>query len=111
MTLKEFRVGFDFSGRTLMHNVAVIEQIRPLRKVQGRRQVLLHDYDRLPLIRKLATDIQEIAHDDGGQPLERFVEQEQFGATYQRACDREHLLLAAGEIETSTATAFGESWK
>ena len=51
----------------------------------------------------------EFLDDDGGQAFERLVEQEQRRIGHQRARDRQHLLLAAGQLIAEIAAAFGDA--
>jgi len=50
-------------------------------------------------------------HDDGCESLERLVEQQQRRVRHERARDREHLLLASGELVAHVRLALGEARK
>ncbi len=51
----------------------------------------------------------ELLDDDRGQAFERLVEQKQRRIGHQRARDRQHLLLAAGELIAEIAPPLGEA--
>ena len=54
---------------------------------------------------------QQFLDDDRRQPLGRLVEQQNLGIEGQRAADRQHLLLAAGELVAHVGGALGEARK
>ena len=49
--------------------------------------------------------------DDGRKPLQRLVHEQQRGVAHQRAADRQHLLLAAGNLVAHVGAAFGKPRK
>ena len=51
---------------------------------------------------------EQFLRDQRGEALERLVEQEQPGIEHQRACDRQHLLLAAGELVAHVASTLAQ---
>ena len=53
----------------------------------------------------------EFLEDDGGETLERLVEEEQRGVGGQCTGDCEHLLLAAGELVAHVCPALREAGK
>ena len=59
-----------------------------------------------PAATRVAADLEQILHDDDGEPLERLVEQNQARAADQGARDRQHLLLAAGQRPAVAAAPF-----
>ena len=61
-------------------------------------RILLDDEHRQPVpLVQLADDAEDLAHDQRREPERRLVEHEQPRPRHQRAREREHLLLAAGE--------------
>src|SRR5271167_105836 len=67
---------------------------------EGRREVkvLLDEKDRKALLLQGADDRADLLNDDRGKALGRLVEQQQGGAGPQDPADRQHLLLAAGQL-------------
>src|SRR3546814_10314280 len=63
-----------------------------------RAEVLLHQNDGESLLLQLRDRPADLLDDDRGEALGRLVEQQQPGAGAQDAADRQHLLLAAGEL-------------
>src|SRR4051812_4374698 len=70
-------------------------------------EVLLDQEDGEALLLKRADSFSDLIDDDGRQSLGRFVEQKQARARSQDAADREHLLLAAGQLGALAAEALG----
>src|SRR5215469_7401856 len=54
---------------------------------------------------------EQCVDDDGREPFERLVHQEERGIAHQGAADGEHLLLAAGELIAAVAPPLGEPWE
>ena len=52
----------------------------------------------LALFRQRDQQLLDLIDDDRGKPLGRLVEDKEFGIAEQRPGNREHLLLAAGEL-------------
>ena len=51
----------------------------------------------------------DLLGDQRRQPLGRLVDEDQVGVGHQRAADRQHLLLAAGELVAAVAAPLGEA--
>ena len=81
------------------------------RDSQRLADVLLDEEDRQAFGVDLAQLAKDVLHDDRRQPHRRLVEQQQAGPCEQRATDREHLLLAAGEVAGQPVDALGEPRK
>ena len=89
-----------------MDDAAAVEDEDLLRDLQRELGRLLHQDDAQRLLGDQALHSrEERVGDDGGQPLERLVEQEQRGIAHEGATDGEHLLLTAGEGHAHLATA------
>src|SRR5437660_11423899 len=58
-----------------------------------------------------ADHLDELLHDDWSEALHRLVEQQEFRTGHQRASDRQHLLLAAGELIAQVAPPLLEPGK
>ena len=96
IALQNFRLRLDFQCRALVNDMPVVDDVDPLRQRQCRRQILLHQHDGLAGGGEIAAGSHQIADDDRREPLERLVQQDDFGVPHQRARDRQHLLLATG---------------
>jgi hypothetical protein len=64
----------------------------------GKLHVLLDQQDGDALVAQQADHAGELAHHQRGKALARLVEQQYLGIGYQRASDRQHLLLAARKL-------------
>src|SRR5215470_19495111 len=110
--LEHAAVGAQRRARTLVDDTAAFEDhgavghaqdlVRVLLDQDGGKTLLAHD----PLERR-----DQLLDDDGREALERLVEQDDTRIEHERAPDREHLLLAAGELVAEIAAAFGEARK
>src|SRR6202158_4879152 len=86
-------------ARRGVNNLSSIEHDRFARERQRETRVLLDDDDReFPRANQLADDFHKLLDDDRRQPFHRLVEQQELGVGHERACDGQHLLLAAGEL-------------
>ena len=95
-----------------MHDAAAIEHDRLRRQAQRKAGVLLdHNHREFAGAHDLADHLDELLHDDRGEPLHRLVEQQQLGIGHERARDREHLLLAAGKLIAEVAPSLFEPRK
>src|SRR5262245_13567342 len=87
-----------FALRTV-DDAPTLEDDRLASELERELRVLLDDDDCHATGRdELADDRSQLLHDDGRESFHRLVEQEQRGLDHQRAGDRQHLLLAAGEL-------------
>src|SRR4029079_16752271 len=100
------RSSLDLPRHALVRDVSVVDDVDPLGEGERCREVLLDQYDRLTGGRKLATGLDQRAHDHRRETFEGLVEQDDLRTAYQGACDREHLLLAPREIGTAARAPF-----
>src|SRR5262249_48273294 len=110
--LQHAAIGAQGRARTLVDDAAAFEDhgavgnaqdlVRVLLDQDGGKTLLAHD----PLERR-----DQLLDDDGREAFERLVEQDDARIEHERAPDREHLLLAAGELVAEIAAAFGEARK
>src|SRR5262249_8234795 len=98
-------IGFNLAGWSLMDDVAVIDDVGALRKRERRGKVLFDEENGLARVDELLTDLHQVMHNDGRQSFERLVEQNKFGIPHQRARNRQHLLLATGQIGAAAGSA------
>jgi hypothetical protein len=76
-----------------------------------RRHVLVDHQDGLPGRLEPAQALPDFSADQRRETFGRFVEDQQPWICHQRAADRQHLLLAAGQLISHVAEAFGEPGK
>src|SRR5450759_5889633 len=74
-------------------------------------RVLLHQKHGNPLITHLRHYAKNLANDQRGQALRWLIEKEQPRIEQERASNRQHLLLAAGELAPATELALGQARK
>src|SRR5215471_810779 len=90
-------VGLQLFDGGCVDDLALVDNRRVARKAKAKMHVLLGDQyggtGRAELAQKLADPL----HDDRRQPFARLIEQEKRRIAHQRAGDRQHLLLAAGQ--------------
>ena len=72
-------------------------------------RVLLDQHDRKRiLVDQALQGLQQDLDDDGREPLERLVHEQQRRVAHQRPADGEHLLLAAGDLVAPVAAPLRE---
>src|SRR6266446_6480308 len=79
-------------------DLPVLDDIMAVRQCRGKAKVLFHQEDGEALLLQRADEGADLLHDDRGQTFGRLVQQQELGAGAQDAADREHLLLAAGQL-------------
>src|SRR4051794_31346517 len=85
-------------GRALEHEPAVAEHVRPVGHLERERDVLLHEqHAGAEVLRHAAQDREQPLDDHRREPEAHLVDQEHARRAHQRAANREHLLLAAGQ--------------
>ena len=62
----------------------------------------------MPCERADGHDLEHVLNDQGREALAWLVEQKQFRIEQKGACDRKHLLLAAGKLPALVALALGQ---
>src|ERR1700716_693295 len=77
----------------------------------GEIEVLLHQQETDTFVSQSHDQASEFLHHQRREALRRLVEQDHAGVSDQRAGNREHLLLAAGELGSLAAPALGERGK
>src|SRR5882762_8700139 len=85
----------EFGRRALEHDAAVAHDVDTMRYPHCDREFLLHQQDRDAAPGDLGDQVADLVHDQGGQPLGRLVDHDEFGVAHQRAANCQHLLLAA----------------
>src|SRR5262245_96337 len=108
IALEHRAVGGELGARALVDHRAALEDRRPIGDREHLLRVLLDQDRRHALVADDATQRrQQLLDQDGGEPFQRLVEQDDARIEHERAADREHLLLAAGELVAEVAAAFG----
>src|SRR5438132_2768680 len=103
------RIGEQIRARTGVRDAAAVQHERALRDSQRDFRVLLDEHDRKRiLLDESPKGLQQNFDDDGREPLERLVHEQQRRVAHQRPPDREHLLLAAGDLVAPVAAPLGE---
>ena len=80
----------------------------PVGNLKRQMPVLFDQHDGLALILQPLDGAADLGDDQRRQPFRRFVEQKHLGIAHQRAADRQHLLLAAGQRAAALAHALPE---
>ena len=95
----------------LEHQAAGLQQIAVAGEREGQHRVLLHEDDRYAQRVDLPDDLADLGRHDRREPHRRLVEQQELRPRHERAGDREHLLLAAGERAGALASALLQDGK
>src|SRR5437762_3167122 len=96
--VKLFNIGVEFRVRDLLDDAAVLHDIVAVRDSRSEPEVLFHQQNGKSLLLQRADGAADLLDDDRSQALGRFVEQQEARAGAQDTPDRQHLLLAAGEL-------------
>ena len=83
--------------------MAIVEHVGTVGDFERRAHILLDQQNRDALRAHLRDDAKTSRTMSGRESLRRLVEQQEFGIEQQRAGDRQHLLLAAGELAARLA--------
>src|SRR5919198_3362619 len=88
----------ELGGGAGHHDAARLEEVGVIGKVERRGDVLLDEQHAHALLAvDGAHDAEDLAGDERREPERGLVEEQQARPQHERAPDREHLLLAAGE--------------
>src|ERR1700761_4985309 len=100
-------IGFQIGARRVVHDRAAFQYHNAVGKPENLLGILLDD-DRTGAARpgNGAERPQQFLDDDGREPLGLLIQQQNLGVERQSAPDRQHLLLAAGELIAEIAAAF-----
>ena len=78
-------------------NRAGLHHVATLGNVERHQRVLLHEQDRRSLLVDLSDDLEDLLDEERREAHRRLVQHEQLRLRHQRAADRAHLLLPAGQ--------------
>src|SRR5262249_60338258 len=94
-----------------MHDGTVVQHISLVGDLETHARVLLHQQHGDAFAAHLRNDLEYLTHDERRQPLRGLVENKESRIEQQRSGNRQHLLLAAGELSAATELALGEARK
>src|SRR5437870_9027390 len=103
----------ELGRRSVEGDRAVLQHITVMGHAQYLASVLLGDQDRRAGGVDRAYTLENRVQDLGRQAERRLVEEQQLRITHQRPAEREHLLLAAGQVcrlESATLAQHGEQF-
>src|SRR5271166_2041511 len=98
-------VGVQLRICELVDDAAVLHDVVSIRHGRGKMEILFDQQDGEPLFLKRTYRAADLLNNDGREPFGRLVEQEQLGASAQDTPNRQHLLLASGQLGTGTVEA------
>src|SRR5580700_933631 len=101
-------VGGELARGSAVDDRAIIEHIGMVGDLEAHARVLLHEQNGNPLVPHFRDNGENLTHDERCEALGRLVEDEQLGIEQERASDREHFLLASGELASAIFLAFGK---
>src|SRR6266851_8631428 len=102
-------IGGELFGGAGIDDAAVVEHEGIVGDGEAHARVLFDQQDRDALRAHLRNDAEHLAHHQRRQPLRWLVEDQQPRVEQQRPADRQHLLLAPGELSAAAQPAFGEA--
>src|SRR6266571_2417402 len=103
--VKLFHVGVQLVIGEAVDDAAMLHDVVAVGDRRGEAEILLDQQDGKPLRFERPDGLADLLDDDRGEALGRLVEQEEPRAGPQDAADRQHLLLAAGELGALAAQA------
>src|SRR5712691_6499922 len=106
--VERFELGVQLGVRELVHDLSVLHDVIAIRDGRGEVKILLDQQNGEALRLERPDGLADLLDDDRRQALGRLVEQQQPRAGAQDAGDRQHLLLAAGELGALAAQALLE---
>src|SRR5207249_11757354 len=92
----------------VIHDPATLDDVHVVGELQREVHVLLDEQDREMRALEAQQLRAEVADQQRREPLGRLVHDEEIGVRHERARDREHLLLAPGELRPTVARALSE---
>src|SRR4029450_1449647 len=96
-------------ARAFDDDIAHLEHVRPRGVREREVRVLLADEDRHSILSLHSLErVEDLSHDERGEPQRRLVEEQELRPGYHRAAQREHLLLTAGECPRLLVTPLFE---
>src|SRR5258708_8391035 len=91
----------QFFRITLMHDLPGLEDVYPIGDGQCAVEILFDQQDRQPLALQIKNDSFEMLHHYWRQAFGWLIHKDQLRIDHQRAADREHAALAAGQLSAA----------
>src|SRR5216684_1525434 len=108
-TLLQVAVGGKARGFDEAIDAAIDHDCDGLRDRRRHPDILLDDEHRnVTVLAQARQHLLDLSNDDGREPFGRLVHDQEPRIGHQRARDRQHLLLAAGELGTAIVLALGQ---
>src|SRR5262245_27330173 len=98
----------ELTGGAVIADLSLLEHVHAIGQIERESHVLLGEEDREPVGLELPDLLLQVLDDEWGEPFRRLVEEEELRIAHQRACDREHLLLAARQEAALTTLELAE---
>src|SRR5262249_52914599 len=98
INVKLVEIGLQFGIGEAVDDAAMFHHVIAVRNGRCEAKILLDQENGEALLLERPDGPADLLDDDRGEPLGRLVEQEEACAGAQDAADRQHLLLAAGEL-------------
>src|SRR6266851_3435283 len=95
-------------GRAGPHHAALLDDVVAVGQPDERADILVDHQDGLALALEAPEARPDLLADQRCQAFGGLVEDQELGIGHQRAADRQHLLLAAGELVAAVPLALGE---
>src|SRR5258705_4632239 len=111
MLMQQLGVGFQLFSASFKNDAAFDENHVAIGERRERREVFVNDDRGDSGLAHGLNDSPDFSSDEWGKAFGRLVQDQQRGIGHERSSDREHLLLAAGELLAAMRESLGESWK
>src|SRR5262245_37613891 len=111
IALRDGRVGGERVRRARPYDLPLLDDRVPVGELHERGEMLVDEQDGLALRLQAGEALPDVEPDERREPLGRFVEDEQLWIGHQCAADRQHLLLAAGQLVAHVAAPLRELGK
>src|SRR5699024_6939350 len=101
--------GDEFFVGSAIHNTALLDDVVPVRQLCANLQVLLDQQNGYARCANLLELLDNFFNDDGRQPLNRLVKNQQLGVVEQGTANGQHLLLSARKLNAGISAALFEA--
>ena len=107
--LLQVGIGGQLGRRHDPRDAAIDHHRHRVGHIDRHTEILLDQQDRQRIVAQRLQRLRHLLDDHRRQPLGRLVHHQQAGIEQKRAADRQHLLLAAGELEAAVAAPLGQA--
>ena len=111
MPVHQLRIGLEFGRRALEHDLALDQDDDAVGHGRDLGHALVDQQRRDAAVADQADGVPDLVADERREAFGRLVEDQHARVGQQRARDREHLLLAAGELVAAIAQPLAEPRK